>query len=84
MVRELARVVEDRFVENARVADRNHAPVYWRLRTHIAGSAFCTAGGWPISMMVVCVKLSAMTSPRTPPMVMRSPTLKVWPRRMTK
>ena len=41
-------------------------------------------GGWPISMMVVWMNPSAMTSPRTPPMVIRSPTLNVLPRRITK
>ena len=58
-------------------------PVYCLARTHMAGSALCTIGGWPISMIVVWMKLSAITSPRTPPMVMRSPTLNVFPRRMT-
>ena len=50
----------------------------------MAGSAFWTAGGWPISMIVVWRKLRAITSPRTPPIVIRSPTLKVWPRKITK
>ncbi len=57
-------------------------PVNWRLRTHIAGSAFCTLGGCPISMIVVCMNPSAATSPRTPPIVIRSPIVKVLPRKM--
>ena len=59
-------------------------PVNCRLLTHMAGSEPWTDGGWPISMMVVWMKPSRITSPRTPPMEMRSPTVKVLPRRITR
>ena len=59
-------------------------PEYWRDWTHMPGLAPWALGGSPISMLTVWMTLRLMTSPRTRPMVMRSPTLKVLPRRMTK
>jgi len=46
--------------------------VYCRLRTHSSG--FAPAAGSPISITVVCRKPMPITSPRTPPIWIRSPT----------
>jgi hypothetical protein len=57
-------------------------PVYCRAVIHIDGASDRSPGGCPISMMVVCMNPRATTSPRTPPIAIRSPTLKFLPRRM--
>ena len=50
-------------------------PVNCRLWTHMSGLAPWTLGGWPISMIVVWLKPSRSTSPRTPPIEIRSPDI---------
>ena len=57
-------------------------PVNCRDFTHVAGASACSDGASPISRIVVWNGSSATTSPRTPPMTMRSPTENVDPRRM--
>ena len=82
--RQGARVVVDRLLEDLRVGDADDPSGELPAADPDLGVAACTEGGWPISRIVVCVNPRAITSPRTPPMTIRSPIRKTLPRRITK
>jgi hypothetical protein len=52
------------------------APLHFlqELLRELIGRDRVAQGGWPISMMVVCMKPGAAESPRTPPITMRPST----------